>query len=171
MSFGLLLAAFLGAVNPCRARLALPVRREVVGLGALAALAVAAALAALGSTALVALDISPESLRLAAGLVLAVEGARALVWPQPATEPELQGLGAALIPVAFPLLLQPGVVVLALAAGGEGVEARGIGALAIALLLAAVLPACALLPAGARLLGALEIVAGAALAVKAISDV
>ena len=171
MSFGLLLVAFLGAVNPCRARLALPARREVVALGALAALAVAAALAAAGSAALDALDVSPESFRLAAGLVLAVEGARALVWPRPATEPELPGLGAALIPVAFPTLLQPGVVVLALAAGGDGVEASAIGALALALVLAAVLPAGALLPAGARLLGALEIVAGAALAISAIGDV
>jgi small neutral amino acid transporter SnatA (MarC family) len=171
MSFGLLLVAFLGAVNPCRAHLALPERREVVALGALAALAVAAALAALGSTALDALDVSAESFRLAAGLVLAVEGARALVWPRPAAEPELPGLDAALVPVAFPLLLQPGVVVLALAAGGDNVEATGIGALAIVLLVAAVLPAGALLPAGARLLGALEIAAGAALAVDAIGDV
>ena len=171
MSFGLLLVAFLGAVNPCRARLALPARPEVAGLGALVALAVAAAVAALGGAALDALDVSPESFRLAAGLVLAVEGARALVWPQPAREPELPGLGAALIPVAFPILLQPGVVVLALAAGGDGVGASGIGALAIALLAAAVLPGGRLLPAGARLVGSLEIVAGAALAISAIGDV
>jgi hypothetical protein len=118
-----------------------------------------------------ALDVSPESFRLAAGLVLAVEGARALVWPRPADEPELPGLAAALVPVAFPLLLQPGVIVLALAAGAEDVAASGIGALAVALLLAAALPARALLPAGARVLGALEIVAGAALAVAAIADV
>jgi small neutral amino acid transporter SnatA (MarC family) len=171
MSFGLLLIAFLGAANPCRARLALPARREVVVLGAVAALGVAATLAAVASAALDALDVSPESFRLAAGLVLAVEGARVLAWPRPVGEPELPGLGAALVPVAFPILLQPGVVTLALAAGADNLEAGGIGALALVLLVAAVLPGGALLPAGARLLGALEIVAGATLAVDAIGDV
>jgi small neutral amino acid transporter SnatA (MarC family) len=171
MSFALLLVAFLGAVNPCRARLALPQRQGVVALGAVVALAVGAALAAVGSAALDALDVSPESFRLAAGLVLAVEGARVLAWPRPVGEPELRGLGAALVPVAFPILLQPGVVTLALAAGGDDAEASAIGALALALLVAAVLPAGALLAAGARLVAALEIAAGAALAVSAIGDV
>ena len=82
------------------------------------------------------------------------------------------------MPVAFPLLLTPGVVALAIAAGGDGVEAEAVGALALALALtlgATLLPrgtrADALLAAGGRLLGALEIVAGVALAVEAIKDV
>jgi hypothetical protein len=82
------------------------------------------------------------------------------------------------VPVAFPLLLQPGVVVLALAAGGDDVAGKAIGALAVALLpvvgvslVAGGTRADALLLAGGRLLGALEIVAGAALAVDAIRDV
>jgi small neutral amino acid transporter SnatA (MarC family) len=158
MSFGFLLLAFAAALNPCRTRLGMPRRREALLLDSL--------------------DVSPESFRLAAGLVLTLEGLRALVLPRPAAEPELPQLGAALVPVAFPLLLQPGVVVLALAAGGEGVAGEAIGALAAALVLvglAGSLPtgprAEALLAAGGRLFGALEIAVGAALAVDAIKDV
>ncbi|MGH3041551.1 MAG: hypothetical protein ACRDNG_07410 [Gaiellaceae bacterium] len=168
----------MASVNPCRVRLALPERREAVALGALLALGSAAAVAAVGATLLEALDISPESFRLAAAVVLALEGARALVLPRPGAEPELDGLGAALVPVAFPLLLTPGVVALALAAGGGEIAAEAAGALALAfgcVLLATVVPraerADALLAAGARLLGAAEIVAGVALAVDALHDV
>jgi small neutral amino acid transporter SnatA (MarC family) len=171
MSFGLLLLGFVGAVNPCRARLALPGRRVAVVLGAAVALAAVAALAALGDPLLDALDVSPESFRLAAGIVLAVEGARALVWPRPAAEPELPGLAAALIPVAFPILLQPGVIVLALAAGGDDVGRSAVAAVAIVLAAVVALQPHPLLPAGARVLGGLEIVAGAALAISALSDV
>jgi small neutral amino acid transporter SnatA (MarC family) len=171
VSFALLVLAFLGAVNPCRARLALGVPLAATALGALAALAVAAALAALADPLLDALDVSPESFRLAAGLVLAVEGARVVVWPRPAAEPELAGLAAALVPVAFPILLQPGVVVLALAAGPEDAGWGALGALAVALAVTVALPSGPILPAGARVLGAVEILAGAALAVSAIDAV
>lgn len=178
MSFGFLLLAFVAAVNPCRTRLGLHASRSAVVLGSLIALAAGSALAVAGRAVLDALDVSPESFRLAAGLVLALEGLRALVVPQPGPVPELTGFGAALVPVAFPLLLQPGVVVLALSAGGDRVAGEAVGALAVALLLvclAAAQPIGArgegLFAAGGRLLGALEIAAGVALAVDAIRDV
>jgi small neutral amino acid transporter SnatA (MarC family) len=178
MSFAFLLFALVAAVNPCRVRLALPQRREAVALGALLALGSAAAIAAVGGALLDALDISPESFRLAVAIVLALEGARALVLSRPGAEPELGGLGAALVPVAFPLLLTPGVVALALAAGGDEIAAEAVGALALAfgcVLAATLVPrgdrADTLLAAGGRLLGAAEIVAGIALAVDALHDV
>jgi small neutral amino acid transporter SnatA (MarC family) len=178
MTFAFLAFALAAAVNPCRLRLVLPERRGTVALGALLALGVVSAIAALGGALLDALDISPESFRLGAALVLALEGARALVFARPAAEPELPGLRAALVPVAFPLLLSPGVVALAVAAGGDDVEPDVIGATAaaFALVLAATFVprgerADALLMAGGRLLGALEVVAGVALAVDAIRDV
>ena len=155
-----------------------PDRRAAVALGALLALAAVAAVAALGGALLDALDISPESFRLGAALVLALEGARALVFGRPGAEPELAGLQAAVVPVAFPLLLTPGVVALAIAAGGDDVEAEAVGALALALALVLAVTLVrrdprhdALLAAGGRLLGALEIAAGVALAVGAIRDV
>jgi small neutral amino acid transporter SnatA (MarC family) len=174
VSFGLLLVSFIGAANACRMRLALPRRRATVALGALAALAAGAVLALVGGVLLDALDVSPESFRLAAGAVLAVEGVRTLVWPRPTAEPELPGLAAALVPVAFPLLLQPGVVVLALAAGGDDVAAAGVAALALALTLVVavdVLPTGPLVVAGARVIAVLEILAGAALAISSLTDV
>jgi small neutral amino acid transporter SnatA (MarC family) len=178
VSVAFLLFALVAAANPCRARLALPERRSAVALGALAALASAAAVAAVGGALLDALDITPETFRLAAAVVLALEGARALVLARPAREPELGGLAAALVPVAFPLLLTPGVVVLAVAAGGDDVVAEAVGALALAfgLVLAATLVprgerADALLAAGGRLLAAAEIAAGVALAVDSLHDV
>ncbi len=178
MTFGFLLFAFAAAANPCRASLVLPTRPPALALGALVALAACAAVAASASVLLDALDVSPESFRLAAALVLGLEGGRALLLPRPPTEPELPGLGAALVPIAFPLLLQPGVVMLALAAGAEDVEGRAVGALAAAfglVILAGALQAGergrALLAAGGRLIGALELAVGVALAVDALRDV
>jgi small neutral amino acid transporter SnatA (MarC family) len=178
VSFAFLAFAFVAAVNPCRVRLVLPERRAAVALGALLALGAVAGIAVLGGALLDALDISPESFRLGAALVLALEGARALLFGRPGAEPELAGLLAAAVPVAFPLLLTPGVVALAVAAGGDDVEAEAVGALALALALvlaATVVPRDprndALLAAGGRLLGALEVAAGVALAVGAIRDV
>ena len=71
------------------------------------------------------------------------------------------------------------MVALAVAAGGDDVELEALGALAVALALVAcgcmLVPrtprADGLLAAGGRLLGALEIAAGVALAVGAIHDV
>jgi small neutral amino acid transporter SnatA (MarC family) len=174
LSFAFLVLAFVAAVNPCRVRLGFDGAQSTLTLGCLAALGVGAALAAVGGALLDALDVSPESFRLAAGLVLCVEGARTLVWPRPGAEPVLSGLRAAFVPVAFPLLLQPGVVALALAAGGDEVVAKAIAALAVALALAAAAGAMRagdLLVAGSRLLGALELAAGVELAVDAIRDV
>jgi small neutral amino acid transporter SnatA (MarC family) len=138
----------------------------------------ASVVAAVGGAFLDALDITPETFRLASAVVLALEGTRALVLGRAAPEPELSGLGAALVPVAFPLLLTPGVVVLALTAGGDDIVGQAVGALAVAfalVLLATLLPrgarASALLAAGGRLLGATEVAAGVALAVDSLHDV
>jgi small neutral amino acid transporter SnatA (MarC family) len=178
MSFAFLLLALVASVNPCRVRLVLPERRPAVALGALLALGLAACIAAAGHAALDALDITPETFRLAAAVVLALEGTRALVAARPAREPELDGLGAALVPVAFPLLLTPGVAMLAVAAGGDDMVGEAVVALALAFAL--VLPATlvprsartdALLAAGGRLLAAAEIAAGVALAVDSLRDV
>ena len=110
--------------------------------------------------------------------MLVLEGARALLLARPATEPELAGLGAAVVPVLFPLLLTPGVVALALAAGGDDMAGEAVGALAIAfgaVVLTTWIPrgerADPLLAAGGRLLGAAEIAAGIALAVDSLHDV
>jgi small neutral amino acid transporter SnatA (MarC family) len=178
VSLAFLVVAFVAAVNPCRARLGFPGPWPPLVLGSALAGLAAAALAAVGEDVLDALDVSPESFRLAAGFVLAVEGARTLPWPRPATERGLPGRWAAVVPVAFPILLQPGVVVLALATGGDEVVGKAVAALAVALGIAAAAGAIrggaraeGLLVAGSRLLGAIELSAGVVLAVDALRDV
>ena len=120
---------FVAAVNPCRLRLALPARRDAVALGALVALAGVAAVAAVRRRV-------PRRARHQPGELPARRGGRARGRGRPrrsarrgrATEPELRGLGAALVPVAFPLLLQPGSSRSRVAAGGDDVEAGALGA-------------------------------------------
>ena len=178
MSFAFLLLALVASTNPFRVRLLLPERRTAVALGALIALGSASGVAAVGGAFLDALDITPETFRLASAVVLALEGTRALVLGRAAPEPELRGLGAALVPIAFPLLLTPGVVMLALTAGGDDIVGEAVGALAVAFALVLLMTLTprgprpdALLAAGGRLLGAAEIAVGIALAVDSLHDV
>jgi len=133
----LLIVAALAALNPARTRLGMPeagrrVRWLPVVAGTLAGLGAAVGLAAVSGPFLDALEVNPETFRIAAGLVLAVAGLRSIVWPQPAEEPELGGWRAGLWPVAFPRVLSPEVAALALTAGSiEGVGATT-AALAVA---------------------------------------
>ena len=180
MSLGFLVLAFVAVVNPARVRLGAPEkdRAGLVALGSLMVFAVCAALAAPAAEILAALDVSPESFRLATGLVLAVEGAWTLVRTSSPAEAVLPGRLAALVPVAFPLLLTPGLVALALGAGADASTAETLGALASALVLAIVGAtlrsgsfAVVVLAAAARLLAAAEIVAGVVVGVEGIRDV
>ncbi len=181
MSFGLIVLGFIGVVNPPRVRLGLPgvpPRLDVVLLGSAVALSIAVAIAAAAGWLLGALDVSPETFRLAAGLVLAVEGSWVLVHPRPGPEPVLSNRFAALVPVAFPLLLTPGLIVLCLAAGVDNGVGQTTGALLCGLvLLLPTLPIesdarrTPLLAAGARLLAVLEIVAAAGLALDGLRNV
>ncbi len=180
MSLGLIVLGFIGAVNPARVRLGLSAaaRLEIVALGSLIVLGTAAGIAAGAGWLLDELDVSSETFRLAAGLVLAVEGSWILVRPRPYPEPVLPNRLAALVPVAFPLLLTPGLVVLCLAAGAD----LGVGQTCSALVCGLVLlfPTLlverstrneALLTSGARLLATLEIVAAAGLGLEGLRAV
>ena len=184
MNDALLLAAFVAAVNPLRVRPGMPWRepgrRDTAHLAAAAVgvLALAAAGAAVADPLLDGLDISPESFRIAAGLVVAVVGAWVIVFPARGEEPVLAGWGAALVPLAFPLLITPEVTVLVLSAGadeGAGAVTAGM-AVGLALTVAAGFVrrtplATSLLRAGSRLLGALLVVAGIQLIIDGIRDV
>jgi small neutral amino acid transporter SnatA (MarC family) len=183
VSFAFFVLGFVAVVNPPRVRLGLPgesarVRASLLVPGAALVFAGAVVLAAVAGRLLEALEVSPETFRLAAGLVLAVEGAWTLLRPRPGPEPVLPGRLAALVPVAFPLLLTPGLVALALAAGADMGPGRAAGAIACGLLL--VLPTLpfgedpreqALLAAAGRLGAALEIAAAAGLALEGLRSV
>jgi small neutral amino acid transporter SnatA (MarC family) len=119
-------AALLLALNPARAVFAVPragrSRRIVAGLaaagGAIGGLAVCAAAAA-GGPLLDALDISDPSFRIAAGLVAALTGATDMFRRPPEPEPALAGWGAALVPIAVPVVARPALLVMALGAGAD----------------------------------------------------
>jgi small neutral amino acid transporter SnatA (MarC family) len=181
MSLGLVVLGFLGVVNPARVRLGLPgdhARPDVLLIGSAIAFAAGLGIAAAASELLSWLDVSSETFRIAAGLVLAVEGAWTLVRPQPGPEPVLPSRLAALVPVSFPLLLTPGLVTLSLAAGADLGVGQTCGALACGLVL--LLPIlrierdtrrAALIAPAARLIACLEIIAAAGLALEGLRDV
>jgi small neutral amino acid transporter SnatA (MarC family) len=131
-------AALLLALNPARAAFGVPragrspgaVAGLAVAGGAIGALAVCAAAAA-GGPLLEALDVSEPSFRIAAGIVAGLAGAVDLFRRPPAPEPALPGRRAALIPVAFPVVARPALIVLALGAGADRGVLVSLGAMAV----------------------------------------
>jgi small neutral amino acid transporter SnatA (MarC family) len=127
--------ALVAALNPVRAALGVPRRggRPAVGVAALggalgAGVVVTVALA--GDALLDALDVSDPAFRIAAGAVAAIAGALDLLRRPPSAEPALGGWGAALVPVAVPLVIRPALVLGAVSAQAD----RGLGVVAAALL-------------------------------------
>jgi small neutral amino acid transporter SnatA (MarC family) len=183
VSAALVALAMLATLNPARVPLGLPDAPTRTRLSLLAAASVAALLLATAGLAaadplLDALDVSPESLRIAAGIVLVAGGLRSLVAPRPASDPGLAGRLAAIVPVLFPLLLTPELALVVLSAGADERGLAALGGLAVAVGLAAAFSvvrrtpvAEALLLAAARLLGALLVLAGVAYVVDGIRDV
>jgi hypothetical protein len=164
MSVGLMLAGFLATASAGRVALAsrdgAPSRRALA-----ATLAAGAAVIAVGVVLadpfLDALDISPESFRIAAGLVLAAAGLRTIVRPEPS------GPFAA-------SLVTPELACLAISAGADEGIAAALGAGALALVVVAVtaraLPA-AVVGRATPFLAALQVVVGVALVVAGVRDV
>ena len=164
MTFGLLLAGFLATASAGRVALAAESARPAprtlaLTLAAGAAVIVAGALVA--DAFLDALSISPESFRVAAGLVLAAAGLRTVVWPRPS------GPFAA-------SLVTPELACLAISAGADERLAAVLAAGAIALAVVAI-TALALPPAvtgrATPFLAALQVIVGVALVVAGVRDV
>ena len=184
MNPGLLAAAYLAVVNVARTRLGLPedgrgrARFGVAAAGAALAFGALAALAGWSGPLLRSLEITPETFRIAAGIALLVAGVGAMAVPRPAAEPPARGWRAALWPVAFPLILGPEVMALAVSTGTqEGVAATlwaGGAALAVLLGLGTLprrpLPDRVLLWAS-RLLATMLVAVGVWLVVDGIRDV
>lgn len=139
---GLLLGiAYLAVLNPTRVRLAVPetlegrARTVVLGCGSLLALGALGALAGSSGPLLDALQVTPETFRLAAGIVVGLAGLRTVVAARPADEPEASGWWAVLWPVAFPRLFTPEAAALALTTGSQEGTAATVAAAAAALAL------------------------------------
>jgi len=131
-------AVLILALNPPRAAFGIPraglaretiLRTAVLG-GALGALAVSLA-ALVGDPLLDALDVSEPSFRLAAGLIAVVVGVADVFRRPPSPEPALAGWRAALVPVAFPLVARPTLLVVALGAGADRSAVLALAAMAI----------------------------------------
>ena len=145
----LIAVALVAGINPFRLAPGLPrgdrarpERMLVAALGSGAAGAVLVGLGIVGPAVVDWLSVSDPTLRVAAGVVLAVSTVVALVVGGPAAEPALAGRGAALVPVAVPFVLRPEVGLVALSGGADG----HLGAVVGGLLAAAVLVALAALP-------------------------
>lgn len=154
MTFAFLVAAFVATVNAPRVRLARP--EGGLLLPAVAVLGLAAAAIAFAEELLDALAVSPESFRIAAGLVLAVAGLRTLVRPVPGPAPVLAAL------------FTPELAVLAVSAGADEATGTAVAAAAVGVIL--VLAPVRAVPA-ARFLAALQVVVAVALVVAGIRDV
>jgi small neutral amino acid transporter SnatA (MarC family) len=131
-------AALVLALNPARAAFGIPragrspgtaIRIAAMG-GAIGGVAVLV-IAAVADPLLEALDVSEPSFRVAAGIVAAIAGAADFFRRPPPPEPSLAGWRAALIPVAFPVVTRPALVVLALSAGADHDLLVSAGALAV----------------------------------------
>jgi small neutral amino acid transporter SnatA (MarC family) len=137
------------------------------------------AAAAAGGPLLDALDVSDPSFRIAAGIVAAVAGAAGLFRRPPPAEPALAGWGAALIPVAIPVVARPALLVLALGAGADRGVLVSAGAMAMGIaLLTGLVVACPtegpegrVLRWAGRLLAAGLVACGVLLAVDGVLDV
>lgn len=183
MNLAMLVVAFAAAANPFRIRPGLPEEGDranprVLAAGCVLVFALGAAAVAAAPSLLDGLDVSPETFRLAAGFVMAVAAGWVLWVPHRGDEPELGGLGAAVVPVAFPLLISPELFVLTISAGADEDAGAVLAALAVALVTVFALgavprrgPAPALLRAGSRLAGSLLMLAAVVLIVSGIRDV
>ncbi len=170
MTLALFVLAAVCAVNAPRSRCALPTdgdgrialtentgasprptRLPVAVAGAAITLLALVPVAAFADPLLDLVDISAATARIATGLLLVVTGILLVGWPMPEPEPALPGRRAALVPVAFPTLLTPGLALLALTAAADHSAVAALVVLAVAL---ATVPACRHDPGPAAGLGA-----------------
>jgi len=108
-----------------------PARDVRRGAVAAAVLGVVAALVA--TTLLDALSIEPESFWIGAGIVLAGIGLVRIVLPVGGWEPVAEGPWSWLVPVAYPVLLRPDMVLALMAAGSHDDALWAIAGAAVAL--------------------------------------
>jgi hypothetical protein len=160
-----MVAGFLATTNAGRVALACRGERpapRTLALALMAGIVLIVAGVVFADDLLDALAISPESFRIAAGLVLGAAGLRTIVWPQPS------GPFAA-------ILVTPGLACLAVSFGADEATGKVLGAAAISLAVVAIAatarprePAAGL---AAQFLSALQVVVAVALVISGIRDV
>lgn len=180
----LLVVAVVAALNPFRTRLGLPegpfgrARWTPLLVGLPLGTVSLVALAWVSGPLLTVLEVSPETFLIAAGLVAGLAGGWALGFRRPAAEPELDGWWAGLWPVAYPRIMRPEAMGLAIAAGSmNGVAATG-GAVVLGVALLGVLGAVPRGPVSSatlawlgRVMAATLVVVGVWLMIEGIREV
>ena len=174
---------FFAALNPASAALAMASREKAATtppawqlalVGGAIALGLYAAAAAGANRFLNALDIEPESFRVAAGVVMATAGAFAIWRGAPDPPGNDTGLDAAVFPVAIPLLVTPAGLAAAIAYGADEGAAITVSAALVPLALGVVLIALeskrllAAFDAVTRVTGALLVAVAAGLIVDGV---
>ena len=187
MTLPLFVLAAVCAVNGPRCRTVAPASGapgsipppNLAGLGAGLTLLGLAPMALFADPLLDAVGISAATARLATGLLLLATGLLNFGWPTPEPEPALPDWRAALVPIAFPTLLTPGLALLTVSASVDRSSPTALVVLALAL---ATLPAVVALPPGgrtrsrvldglARLLSGLLVLAGFGLLMDGVFDI
>lgn len=183
MSGTMLLVAFIAAINPFRSRGSLPetpagnARVAPVVIGGTLVVGSVAALAWWSGPVLRALQITPETFKIAVGFVAVLAAGYAFVVAVPTAEPELPGWRAGIWPVWYPRLLGPEVIAMALTAGASNGVAASTGAAAVAVAgLVALVPVRGPVPRRlvvwlGRILSAALVVVGIWLTIDGIRDV
>ena len=165
MSFGFMVAGFVATTNAARVAITRRVPGPSIGERVLAGgqgCAVVILAVVFAGDALDALDISPESFRIAAGLVLGAAGLVVLVRPRASGAPFAA------------ILITPELVSVALSFGADESTGRVLAAAAPALLLVAIAALAERARAGplsVQFLAALQIVVAVALVVSGMRDV
>ncbi len=183
MSLRLALVAALSTVNAWRLAPGVPgaTARERVRVAALGAggLVVLGALVGAGSgPVLGAASLTGPTARIAAGVAVTVVAVRDLLSRPPSPEPALAGDAAAVVPVLFPHLATPGLVLLMVSVGHD----RGVAVVAgLAVAAGASLVVVAALPAGwvstrwwravGSLVSASAVLAGVGVTVSGVLDI
>ncbi|MFN8507519.1 MAG: MarC family protein [Dehalococcoidia bacterium] len=175
---------FLAAVNPAAVALSswAPWRprerpKETACVGFIVATAGVVLAAILADRLLAALDIAPETFRIAAGLVMLAAGGYAVVRAKVAAAPFEDGWRGGISPLAVPLLLGPAVLVAAISYGADEGAATAITASVPALAIGSMLTAArpgrwtALADGVARLLGVALVAVAAGLIVEGVRDI
>ena len=125
MSLTLIAFAAVCAANPFRLGACAPApveaRRQAVVVAVAVTLIAVGLFALLSKPILEMLNVSGSSSRIAAGVAVLIVGIRDLFIQPPAAEPALAGWRAGIVPMAFPTLLTPALLILAISAG----NARG----------------------------------------------
>ncbi len=172
--------ALFAAVNPLAVAVALwpRERRSTMAVAALIALAITIVGAAVSGPILDALDVTPGTFRVAAAVVLGLAGGRWLIAgaSSVATEGPAGGAGRVAVPLLFPVLVTPQLVMVSMSTGADhGVAIVAAGA-AVSLAVAWVAAIAGKRhqvgwTAGVRLVAALAVAVALALAVDGVKTV